>query len=100
MRFENISPDEIFESAKLEKALIVDLREHELYLSGHIPGAINVPYDFIENDDYYLPNTKTIILYCERGGQSLLAARTLSKKGYRILNVVGGILQYRGPMNK
>ena len=36
------------------------------------------------------------ILYCDRGGLSLQAARELKEHGYRAISVVGGIQAYRG----
>ena len=39
---------------------------------------------------------KRQILYCERGGISLMAAKHLGNEGYHVKTVVGGILAYRG----
>ena len=36
------------------------------------------------------------ILYCDRGGLSMQAARELQEQGYRAISVVGGIQAYRG----
>ncbi len=35
------------------------------------------------------------ILYCERGGSSLAAARILERDGLRVKSVVGGIHEYK-----
>ena len=64
-------------------AFIIDLRSYEEYHSGHIQGAVNLPYEeFEELQEYNFPKGKVLVLYCDRGGASLLAARLLARKGY------------------
>jgi rhodanese-related sulfurtransferase len=50
---------------------IVDAREPEDYKEGHIPGAINLPYDEVVTDPERLekfdPQGKPIIIYCGGG---------------------------------
>ena len=78
-------------------AFLIDFRDREAYRTGHIKGAINVPYEkFEEMQEYDFPKGKTLVLYCERGGASLLAARILAKKGYQTRTVIGGMNAYRG----
>lgn len=78
-------------------AFLIDLRDLEAYRTGHIKGAVNVPYEkFEEMQDYDFPKGKILVLYCERGGASLLAARNLAKRGYQTRTVIGGINAYRG----
>lgn len=76
--------------------LIVDLREPEDYRTGHIPGAVNIPYDALETQLYRLDYYRQILLYCDRGNVSLLAARDLSRKGYPVIDISGGIHSYTG----
>ncbi len=80
--------------------VIIDLRSQEEYQEGHIKGAINVPYDE-ENEEIEmnLPKKYTFILYCERGNVSLQIGRKLSKQGYHIVSVYGGIHAYRGKLS-
>jgi len=70
------------------EALFIDAREPEEYAEGHIPGAINLPFEHW--DDYWdkveplLTADTTIVCYC--GGLdcelSLFAARELKACGY------------------
>ena len=39
----------------------------------------------------YLPKEKLYLFYCDRGSSSLLAAKDLSRQGYRTMSLVGGI---------
>lgn len=75
--------------------IILDLREPESFKKFHIKNAINYPYEKIEKGKYCFPREYIFILYCERGGSSLAAARTLEKKGLRVKSVVGGIQEYK-----
>ena len=78
-------------------AFLIDLRDREAYRTGHIKGAINVPYErFEEMQEYDFQKGKTLVLYCERGGASLVAARILAKKGYQTRTAIGGLKAYRG----
>lgn len=95
---ENISSEEldIYISEKRSDMVLVDVRNSDKFMKKRIKGAINIPYDNIIDEKYSLPRRKTIIVYCDRGGTSMLAAKYLVSKGYTVKNVVGGITNYRG----
>ena len=60
-------------------SLIIDLRDEKEYAEGHVKGAVNIPYG--KFDEYRkLPEKKVLVLYCDRGGASLMLARQLAKK--------------------
>lgn len=75
--------------------IIIDLREESQYAKSHISGAYNFPYEDNEWKKEF-PRDKILILYCERGGASLAAAKELAKRGYRTRSLVGGFEAYRG----
>ena len=52
-------------------------------------------YHWYRNGTRLLKN-QTLVLYCERGGTSLMIARMLSGKGYRVKTMIGGIHAYKG----
>jgi rhodanese-related sulfurtransferase len=78
-------------------ALIIDARDRVEYVEGHIPGAINLPYDTIITDPEALSTLDTagrpIIAYCG-GGEcevSLTLAYELIALGYdRVAVYMGG----------
>lgn len=74
---------------------IVDLRDGGEYSQGHIRGACNIDYED-EKKLLELPKDKTYILYCDRGGASLITARFMQEHGYKVKTVSGGIMSYRG----
>lgn len=78
--------------------VIVDLREPEEYHTGHIPGAVNIPYDELVHSLHRLKAYRYILLYCDKGTTSLMAARTLSQMGYPVIDISGGIESYHGEL--
>ena len=75
--------------------LLVDVRKPADYRKMHIRGAVCIPYERLLQSMRGLGNTVPI-LYCDRGGLSMQAARELKEHGYRAISVVGGIQAYRG----
>ena len=80
--------------------IIVDVRSREEFASGHIPMAINVPLEQIEEGAYSLPKSKYLIVYCERGISSMRAALAMGEDGYKVINTIGGLAQYKGPLTR
>ena len=76
--------------------IILDTREQDEYDSGHIPGAILIPYTEIENKaEQMLPDKDTLILvYCRSGRRSKIASESLAKLGYTNVMEFGGIIDW------
>lgn len=76
--------------------IILDTRTQEEYDTGHIPGAILIPYDEIrEKAEKILTDKHQLILvYCRSGRRSKLAAQDLVKLGYTNIKEFGGILDW------
>lgn len=79
-----------------EDCIILDVREQDEYDSGHIPGAILIPYTEIENKaEEMLPDkTVQILVYCRSGRRSKIAAQTLAELGYTNIKEFGGIIDW------
>ena len=76
--------------------IVIDLRDYKEYIRGHIAGAINLPYDFLDSYIQKLPKGRRYILYCSHGAASMIAGRRMSDCGLDVLSISGGILSYRG----
>ncbi|MDD3746196.1 MAG: rhodanese-like domain-containing protein [Anaerostipes sp.] len=96
MDFINISMKEGVQLAQKKNNLLVDVREPAQYKKGHLKSAINIPYGIIQKKEEV--ENKSLIVYCDYGGQSMLAARHLAKEGYIVYNIVGGVHYYRGQL--
>ena len=79
-----------------EGYIILDTRTQEEYDTGHIPGAIVLPYDeVLEKAEGILTDKNQLILvYCRSGRRSKLAAEDLVKLGYTNIKEFGGIIDW------
>ena len=100
VRFHNINIRNILSEALNYGGIIVDVRNPEEFAISHIPMAVNLPLDEIKQGNITLPRTKIILVYCENGGASTMASRLLSEKGYKVINTVGGLKDYKGALTK
>lgn len=84
----NISIDNLL---KLDKPIIIDIRNKISYNNGHINNAINISYeDLLVNYDKYLSKDKTYFIYCSKGTKSVKLCQLLQLKGYKTINILGG----------
>lgn len=85
-----------------DDVLVVDVRESSAFLDGHLPGAIHVPRGYLEalaDPDYghchpelAVARDRVVVLYCDSGTRSALAAVTLQEMGFaEVYNLGGGI---------
>ena len=101
--FRQISMDEAVKMMKDEKTyIILDVRRPDEYAEGHIPGAINVPNEEIGTAEISeLPDKSQLILvYCRSGRRSKEASEKLVKLGYTNIVEFGGILDFKGELEK
>ena len=77
-------------------SLILDVRTEDEYERGHIPQAVLLPLDTIEEEaSSELPKKdQTILVYCRSGVRSKIAARILDAMGYTNVYEFGGILEW------
>lgn len=77
--------------------VLIDVREQDEYLAGHLPGAIGCGRGILE---YHIadlvPDLKTeIVLYCRGGMRSALSADSLREMGYtRVASMSGGFREW------
>ena len=69
----------------------VDLRETWQFAQYHLAGAYNFPYEHLQEWEHRLPRGKKIIFYCEHGNLSLMAAKRVSRHGYQVAALLGGV---------
>jgi rhodanese-related sulfurtransferase/DNA-binding HxlR family transcriptional regulator len=94
---EQLTRDELLARIKTGSAVLVDVRPAEEWAAGHIPGALSVPLDELENRLAELPDGTEIVAYC-RGTNCVLAheaARLLISRGRRASRLADGMLEWR-----
>ncbi len=88
----NISINDLL---KLDNINIIDIRNRNSYVSGHIPQAVNIDeYDLLFNTVNYLDKNKKYYLYCDSGSRSEQLVYRLNSRGYNTVNIVGGYHNY------
>jgi len=100
--YKKITSDEAKNIMSTQKAIVVDVRSLEEYNEGHIPNAISIPLETIENEaETKLKNKDDLILvYCRSGRRSREAALRLIEKGYTNVIDFGGIQDWNGEVVK
>lgn len=94
-----ITPKEVEERLRAGESLhIIDVREPGEVAAGKIPGAVNIPLGLIEFRMHELDKNEEYILVCRSGGRSGRAAEFLDSRGYRVINMTGGMLAWEGPV--
>lgn len=83
------------------KVTIIDIREPYEYKSGSLKTAKNIPMGNLLNaPEQFLEKDKEYYILCQSGGRSSGACRMLSKLGYQVVNVAGGMGSYVGTKRK
>lgn len=82
------------ERALLEGALVVDVREFDEYVDGHVPGAVHVALGSVPQHIAVFEGTGTTYVICKVGGRSLRACEFLAQQGIETVNVAGGTLDW------
>ena len=102
--FKMVSIAEGIEIAKNNPdAIIVDVRRDDEYKAGHILGAVLLTMETItaETAAKVLPDKdQMILIYCRSGRRSKISAQTLLELGYTNIIEFGGILDYKGKIEK
>ena len=64
--------------------IILDVRSEAEYADGHIPGALNIPYDQLEERIAEIPGARSdeIVVHCKSGRRAGLAEVTLREAGF------------------
>lgn len=94
----SVSAPEFDTKIKTDSVQLLDVRTPQEYAEGHIEGALNIN---IQSDDFQqmagkeLSKDSTILVYCRSGRRSMDAAGILTRLGYRVINLKGGIIEWK-----
>ena len=91
----NIEADELNGKIKAgEDFLLLDVRTPQEYAQQAIEGAYLIPLQELGSRIDELPKKKEIIVYCRVGNRSAYACSYLSRMGYSVKNLEGGIMAW------
>ncbi len=92
-----ITPKEL--EAKIEageKLELVDVREYEEVQAGMVEGAKHIPMGEIPARLDEFDKNKEYIFICRSGGRSGNVCHYLQEQGFKVVNMVGGMLDWTG----
>lgn len=97
----HILPEDINEQLKSGISLsIIDVREDEEVAEGMIPGAKHIPLGDIEDRLDEIDKDTEHIMVCRSGGRSTKACEILISNGYKVQNMVGGMIAWEAKFGK
>jgi rhodanese-related sulfurtransferase len=80
-----VRPAELAERVRTRAApLILDVRSRREYAAGHVPGAVNIPYDELAGrlGELGIGKSDELVVYCLNGKRAGLAKQVLAQAGY------------------
>ncbi len=81
-----------------ERPVVLDVRSPEEYAEGHVPGAVNVPYDQISArlDSLDAYRDRGFVVYCRTGRRAGIAETVLIEAGFeRVWDLEGHMVAWR-----
>lgn len=83
------------------RAVLLDAREADEYASGHIKGSKNLSLNrFMEAESMFTDKSLPIYVYCHSGARSKRMAVGLTKLGFEKVVNIGGIMDYKGELER
>ena len=94
---EAVDASDLLERLRDGSVVVLDVRPEEEYRAGHIPGALSVPVDALEDALKTLPGDREVVAYC-RGPYCVFADEAvafLRARGYRARRLRQGLPDWR-----
>lgn len=94
---EPVGRSELLDRANDGKVVILDVRPHEEFAAGHIPGALSVPLGELDSVLARLPKRAQIVAYC-RGPYCVLAPQAVERlraQGFKARRLADGMPEWR-----
>ena len=93
MTIREVSVDEL-EAALAAGARLIDVREVDEYVDGHIPGARLVVLGTVPANVDAFRGEGPAYVVCKAGGRSMQACQFLAAQGVEVVNVAGGTMAW------
>lgn len=95
--FKTVDAPVFAEGLRCDNPVLVDVRTPEEYAEGHLPDALNIDFKsdgFLASAESALGTDRPVYVYCRSGRRSAAAASQLAGKGYTVVNLDGGIIDW------
>lgn len=88
----SLTPADAVQRINREKAVVVDVREAEEYVTGHITNAKNIPLAQLDERLPQVAKNKSVpvVLVCEKGARAVRAEAMAKKLGYEKAQALAG----------
>ena len=95
-----IDVQKVKEMGENDSATIVDIRDTASFQSGHIPNAIHLSDDTVQQFISSADKEKNLVIYCYHGISSQGAAAYFSENGFReVSSMIGGFESWKTVFN-
>ncbi|MDQ2665708.1 MAG: MBL fold metallo-hydrolase [Gemmatimonadota bacterium] len=95
-----MSPAEVARQLAAGDVAVLDVRGRSEWMAGHLPNVKNMPAGYIADDLASLPNDRPLVLHCQGGGRSAIAASVLRARGMsNVVNMRGGFAAWEAQGN-
>jgi rhodanese-related sulfurtransferase len=94
---EAVESEELLRRVRAGEVTVVDVRPHEEYQAGHIPGALSIPVPELTARLKELPKRRDVVAYC-RGPYCVMsqeAVDLLRKRGFAAHRMKQGVVEWR-----
>lgn len=94
---EPVDKESLLTQVRRGEVVVLDVRPPEEYQAGHIPGALSVPLDELEQHLSELPRDQEIVAYC-RGPYCVLAVEAVERlraKGFQAVRLEDSMQDWR-----
>ena len=101
--FRSVNAEEFAVEIAKSDVQLVDVRSAEEYAEGHIKGAVNIDVlkdDFAQLFSEKLDAKRPVALYCRSGRRSKKAAEIAVQQGFKVVELDGGILSWKGEIEQ
>jgi hydroxyacylglutathione hydrolase len=87
-----VTATDLAERLRAGDVQVLDVRAESEFAGGRVPGALNIPVGQLRGRLDAVPRDRTVVVQCQSGARSAIAASVLVASGFRnVVNLAGGL---------
>lgn len=91
-----MSANELHARLQDDEVSVVDVRGRSEWYAGHLQEATNIPVGYLTEHLDELPRDKPLVVHCQSGARSAIAASLLKSRGFdNVINLSGGFAEWQ-----